>query len=123
MTRMLHFTPYHEDPSQLHVGCEPNHAYFIPYSSRETALADDRTASEQAVFLDGEWDFRYYESLDQLLSAGDGQGFAFPQHYDTIPVPSCWLSLIAATPLASKMAISTPAASYHSACPKKYRTA
>lgn len=90
MTRMLHFTPYHEDPSQLHVGCEPNHAYFIPYSSRETALADDRTASEQTVFLDGEWDFRYYESLDQLLSAGDGQGFAFPQHYDTIPVPSCW---------------------------------
>ena len=48
---------YHENLSTLHVGTLPNHAYFIPHASRESALTRRRENSERFKLLSGEWDF------------------------------------------------------------------
>ena len=37
---------YFEDPSTLHVGTEPNRAYYIPFREEETARLEDRLLSE-----------------------------------------------------------------------------
>ena len=80
------FPQYHEDLAHLHVGTLPNRAYFIPYGSREEALAGSRSRSERLTLLSGEWRFGYYDSfldLPEVLFAPE----ATP---DTIPVPSVW---------------------------------
>ena len=77
---------YHESFDHLHVNTLPSHAYFIPCSSREQALADDRADSDRFLLLSGGWSFRYYESpLDipeDVLTS--------PLSETVIPVPSVW---------------------------------
>ena len=53
---------YHQDPSVLHIGCEPNHAYFIPFADIQSAMTGDRENSSRFISLCGDWDFRYYNS-------------------------------------------------------------
>ena len=50
---------YFEDPSTLHVGTEPNRAYYIPFREEETARLEDRLLSEELILLSGNWAFRY----------------------------------------------------------------
>ncbi len=76
---------YHENIDTLHIGTVPNHAYFIPHSSRESALTLRRTNSERFTLLNGEWDFTYYSSVLDLP-----EDFLTLPAEDTIPVPSVW---------------------------------
>lgn len=97
---------YYEDPSQLHVGAEPPHAYFVPDSVPGDLRGDLRMQSPRFVCLDGEWGFHYYHSVYDLdaevsraqiegskpfydidfdMCCDDGTGV-----YGTIPVPSVW---------------------------------
>ena len=76
---------FHENINTLHVGTLPNHAYFIPHSSRESALTQRRANSDRFLLLSGEWDFTYYDSVldlpaDFLTLPAEGK----------IPVPSVW---------------------------------
>ena len=78
----LHF---HENLETLHVGTLPNHAYFIPHGSRESALTLRRTESDRFKLLSGEWDFTFYKSVldlpeDFLTLPAEGK----------IPVPAVW---------------------------------
>lgn len=73
---------YHENPQTLHVGCEENRAYYIPFSDRETALTCPREKSDRFISLNGEWDFEYYKSVYDFNS--------FDGLTKKIPVPSCW---------------------------------
>ena len=77
---------YHESFEHLHVNTLPNHAYFIPFGSRETALCGERTGSERFFLLSGKWSFRYYESLLDVPQDIIEQ----PMSETTIPVPSVW---------------------------------
>ena len=94
---------YHEDPHTLHVGCEPNRAYYVPASRPMDTVGERRAASDRFTSLDGEWDFRYYPSLHDLdaevTRAHDGRAPAFfdpgfvPDPADgfvTVPVPGTW---------------------------------
>ncbi len=77
----------HTDKSVVREGAKPPRAYYIPFSSRERALAGRREESERFTPLNGEWYFRYYESFDDLPDD-------LPEERDfsgwgTIPVPSC----------------------------------
>ena len=81
----------HQDPHKLHVGCEKPRAYFIPYQDAALALADDREKSTYFTSLCGDWDFKYYPSLEDLE---DFRTESFP--WDTlekIPVPRSWQTL------------------------------
>ena len=74
----------HENPAVTHVGCEENRAYYIPFSDREAALTQPRTASDRYIDLCGAWDFKYFECIEDCPE--DWSELEF----DTLTVPSCW---------------------------------
>ncbi|MBS6670096.1 MAG: DUF4981 domain-containing protein [Haemophilus parainfluenzae] len=76
---------YFEDPQTLHVNTTPHHAYFIPFSSTESAVKKTREFSSYFTLLNGEWDFAYFESYTHLP-----QDFLHFLFTDKIPVPSNW---------------------------------
>lgn len=93
--------PYFEDPTTLHVGCEPDRAYFIPASRPMDTTLDRREDSDRFRLLSGDWQFRYYPSihdLDAEVAAAQSVfepafmdvAFNPDDTYDTIPVPSTW---------------------------------
>ena len=59
----------------------PPRAYYIPYATKEAALARDLSANERYLSLNGEWDFGYFESYEDALAG---------ECIDKIAVPSCW---------------------------------
>ena len=77
---------YHKGLEHLHVGCEKNHAYFIPYQDKETALAGTRDESVYFKTLIGEWNFKFYPSVtdvDDIYSVVFGEE-------DKLDVPMNW---------------------------------
>ena len=64
----MKITRYHEDLTNLHINTLPPRAYFIPYASLETALSGDRNKSEYMLNLSGEWDFKYFNSFEDLYN-------------------------------------------------------
>lgn len=76
---------YHENMETLHIGTENQHCYFIPFA-REQDPFSQRELSECIELLNGDWYFRYYESIldleDDFPEADFGE--------DVIPVPSNW---------------------------------
>ena len=64
---------------------EPQRAYYIPFSSAESARTYDKMKSEAYRSLNGIWDFTYFScplDLPDDMSA--------IKYGDTLPVPSCW---------------------------------
>ena len=85
MTSELNF---HKRLDTLHVNCEANHAYFIPYQSAEAAKTGNRTRSDRFYSLCGEWAFRYFTSAREL---GDFLAPEFDaEPHDTLTVPMSW---------------------------------
>lgn len=75
---------YHEDPHSLHIGTLPDHAYFIPFAKGEDPFSA-REKSSRLEMLNGQWEFRYYESIIDMED-----DFIHAEMTDTIPVPSNW---------------------------------
>ncbi len=83
---------YHRELETLHVNCEKPRAYFIPYADEKTALGNGRAKSANLISLCGDWDFRFYESannIDDFLA----DGFS-PDGFDKMTVPRTWQSVI-----------------------------
>ena len=75
---------YHENPEALHIGTLPNHCYFIPFGKSQNPF-DSRYNSERFELLNGEWGFRYFESIVDMPD-----DFLSVKQEKTIPVPSNW---------------------------------
>lgn len=75
---------YHEDPQALHVGTLPSRSYFIPFSKGDDPFAA-RVDSSRFELLNGEWGFRYYDSIIDLED-----DFVDRVPDARIPVPSNW---------------------------------
>lgn len=75
---------YHEDPHQLHIGTLEKHCYFIPFAKAQNPF-ECREKSERFELLNGEWSFRYYDSIIDLED-----DFVDVPFTETIPVPSNW---------------------------------
>ena len=60
------FPEYFKTPATLHVGCEEPRAYFIPYDSCEAAESGNRGKSAFFKSLCGEWDFKFYKSVNDV---------------------------------------------------------
>ena len=78
-----------EDLHTLHVGTTPNRCYFVPASKRMDDLVEHRGNSDRFQLLNGNWKFKYCESIH------DFEDLFYEQNYeaigwDTIPVPSVW---------------------------------
>ena len=83
---------YHRELETLHVNCEKPRSYFVPYADEKTALCGNRAKSANLISLCGDWNFRFYESannIDDFLDASfttDG--------FDKMTVPRTWQSVI-----------------------------
>ncbi|NLB89979.1 MAG: beta-galactosidase, partial [Clostridiales bacterium] len=73
---------FHENPNTLHVGTLENRSYYIPFSNKKAAMAAVKEASDRYVDLNGEWNFAYFDSFEQVPET-----ITFE---NTIPVPSAW---------------------------------
>ena len=76
---------YYQDLQHLHVNTLPNHAYFIPHDSRESALSERREKSGRFQLLNGEWGFTFYNSPLDLA-----EDFLCQPSQRTMPVPAVW---------------------------------
>lgn len=85
----MKFKAYHKDLNSLHIGCEAPRAYFVPCKSEEAALTLDREKSESFVNLCGEWNFKYYETFEDVE-----EDFLEAAFTEKITVPLCWQVLL-----------------------------
>ena len=53
---------YHENPEMLHVNTLARHSYFIPFAKGQDPFAK-REESESLELLNGDWSFRYFDSI------------------------------------------------------------
>lgn len=75
---------FHENEQQLHVGTLDKRCFFIPFLREQDPFAD-RELSGRFELLNGEWDFRYYESIIDMED-----DFISVPFEKKIPVPSNW---------------------------------
>ncbi len=80
---------HYENLRVLHENTMPLRSYYIPASHRMDGLVHDRAQSDRIRFLNGDWKFRYYDSIYDMNDCF----FAIDHDssdYDTIPVPAVW---------------------------------
>ena len=80
---------YFEDLQTHHLGTAPNRAYYIPASSRMDDLVENRENSDRFQLLNGNWKFKYCESIHDFEDLFYEEGYD-ASAWDTIPVPSVW---------------------------------
>ena len=79
---------FHKSTEKLHVGCEKPTAYFIPHHSEQSARRANRAESGRFLSLCGEWDFRYYASVNDIDDFTD-EAYQ-PIGADKLTVPKSW---------------------------------
>ncbi len=85
----MNIPSYHKDLGSLHIGCEKPRAYYIPFHSEEAALAGDREKSEFYHSLCGEWNFKFYNTFEDIADDFLKESFT-----DAINVPCCWQTVL-----------------------------
>ncbi len=80
---------YFEDLHLLHENTMPDRSYYIPASVKMDCLAEEREKSDRIQFLNGEWCFRFYDSVRKLKDHFYETGFDVTS-FDKIPVPGVW---------------------------------
>ncbi len=83
---------FHKSLAVLHQGCEVPRAYFIPFGDDRTAAKDVRGLSSRFVSLCGDWDFRWYKSVNDI------DDFTSPSFtvdgMDKMTVPRSWQTVL-----------------------------
>ncbi len=75
----------YNDLKLLSEGRKPQRAYYIPHSSKMTAMSGDKFSSSRYTSLNGNWNFNYFPTpLDLPDEVSD------IRYSETLPVPSCW---------------------------------
>ncbi|MGN0290064.1 MAG: glycoside hydrolase family 2 TIM barrel-domain containing protein [Lachnospiraceae bacterium] len=80
---------HYENPDILHENTMPPRAYYIPASKPMDTFAENRQASDRIQWLNGNWKFRYYDSIYEVKEK------FYEADYDAsdcpeIPVPGVW---------------------------------
>jgi len=78
---------YHKTPAILHVGTERERAYFIPYTCEKAALNGSRIKSKLFKTLCGDWDFKFYNSPEDVPELNDS---ALLADCEKMTVPMNW---------------------------------
>ena len=72
----------YENPSFIQENCEPQRSYYIPYDTKEKALAGKKEASSFYRCLNGTWDFCYFDRDCDVPEKIDS--------WEKVTVPSVW---------------------------------
>jgi beta-galactosidase len=80
---------YFEDPNTLHIATRDNRAYYIPYPINEGTLSQDRTHSKRFQLLNGQWNFKYFNSIYDVTDEFYKTEFD-SSSFNKIPVPAVW---------------------------------
>lgn len=80
---------HYENLHVLHENTMPNRSYYIPASRPMDTLVEHREESDRFQLLNGDWKFRYYDSIYDLQEKFYESDYDVSQ-YDTIPVPGMW---------------------------------
>lgn len=80
---------YYEDLHVLHENTLPNRSYYIPASRAMDSLVEHREDSDRFLLLNGEWKFRYYDSIYDLQEPFFSTEYDVSQ-FDVMPVPGVW---------------------------------
>lgn len=80
---------YYEDLNILHENTMPYRSYYIPASVSMGPFVHDREQSDRLQLLNGNWKFRYYNSIYDLQEKFYEAG-ASVESFDTLPVPGLW---------------------------------
>lgn len=80
---------HYENLHVLHENTMPNRAYYIPASKFMEELVEHRENSDRIQMLNGEWKFRYFESIYDLKAKFYEEDYD-TSSFDTIPVPGVW---------------------------------
>ncbi len=83
---------YHRSLSSLHVNCEKPRAYFVPFTTEESALRNNRAESSRFLSLCGDWDFHYYNTVEEATDFLK-EGFS-ADGFDKLTVPRSWQSIL-----------------------------
>ena len=90
------FEKYYLDPNIVSVNEQPARSYFIPYADAVSASKLDRNRSPYFKTLCGEWNFRYYENVNEL-----DEDFTTDEYFEdefesteTITVPRNWQTVL-----------------------------
>lgn len=79
----------YENLGVLRENTMPPRAYYIPASERMDGLVENREASDRMQMLNGQWKFRYFQSIYDLEDAFYETDFK-ASDYDRISVPGVW---------------------------------
>lgn len=80
---------HYENIHVLHENTMPNRAYYIPATFPMKDVARERESSDRMQLLNGNWKFRYYDSIYDLTHDFYKEEEKVDE-YDEIPVPSVW---------------------------------
>ena len=80
---------HYENLHILHENTMADRAYYIPAPKRMDTLGKTREQSDRFQLLNGEWQFRYYDSIYDLRDAFYEVNYDSGQ-FETVPVPGIW---------------------------------
>ena len=78
-----------ENPLLVQRGRLPARAWFLPQAHMELAGTEDQAASERTRLLNGDWQFRYSETVAEAPFGFEKESFDAGR-WAMLPVPSCW---------------------------------
>ena len=80
---------HYENLHILHENTMPDRAYYIPASERMNCLVEEREKSDRIQMLNGEWAFRYFDSIYQLTENFYEEEYSL-ESFDKVQVPGVW---------------------------------
>ncbi len=80
---------HYEDLNVLHENTLPARAYYIPASKKMDNLIEHREASDRMQLLNGNWKFKYFESIYDVKESFYETGYDLDS-FDDIHVPGVW---------------------------------
>lgn len=83
---------HYENMAVLHENTMPPRAYYMPSSRPMGFLVEDRMASDRVQLLNGDWKFRFYESIYDLQEKFFAEDFLL-DGFCTVSVPGMWQNI------------------------------
>ena len=80
---------YYENLEMLHENTMSPRAYYIPASVRKDDLIENRENSDRFLLLNGEWNFKYFDSIYEVTDVFYEEGYDISE-FDKIAVPGVW---------------------------------